>query len=487
MRKPFFFLISFLSIVLTACDRIGDGPIDPDKPAQVPDTYLSPAIPQGKIMIMGTSGTRTDYLGAGYDVMGSFLDNRSVKSQILDVDKIPEDEISSIRLLGNYGESYEGENAEEFLRSIMKKNDFTMPLENKDDLLFTGTFTGNELFFKNPYDYSTQYTFVAAHGKFEEMRSQLVPMKPAHMMRYLTGHFIEEIEHGTPRSLIELYGTHVLTQVYVGYGIRQLYCPIVATDKEQAILYADEGMTARANTIYKQENVQIGFDKEKADKNFGGAILVEFAGGDFSALPRLQLLPNEVIGDPMNITAWHKSKNPANWTLVTLKGDGLLPIYELIADPVKKQQVKDAVSAHIKENQLKVLQTAPIIQAWSGKHHRYFTSFEEFKEKAGKEYTCEGVIASVFLKPQDKTIPLYLFSDGKNDRLSTAENPKNDNKAMAYKGIFGYVYKEYSGNECNVLYEIWNGQDYAYTSEKKEAYGEKNRWKLTGKEFYTGK
>lgn len=62
MRKPFFFLISFLSIVLTACDWIGDGPIDPDKPAQVLDTYLSPAIPQGKIMIMGTSGTRTDYL-----------------------------------------------------------------------------------------------------------------------------------------------------------------------------------------------------------------------------------------------------------------------------------------------------------------------------------------------------------------------------------------------------------------------------------------
>lgn len=484
MRKHFFFLIFSLSIIAVSCDKAGNDPINPDKPT---DTYLSPTIPQGRVVIMGTSGTHTQYLGAGYDVMGNFLDNRSVKSPVLDLNKMPEDEISNLNLFGSYGESYEGSNAEEFLRSIMKKGDFTMPFENNKDLLFTGTFTDNELFFKSPYDYSTQYTFVAAHGKYEETRSQFVPMKPVRMMRYLTDEFKEDLEYVTPRSLIDIYGTHVLTQVYLGYGIRQLYCPIVTIDKKQAVVYADEGMTARANTIYKQENVQIGFDKEKAEKNYGGAILVEFAGGDFYALPYLPLTPNTVIGDPMNITAWNKSKNPSNWTLVTLKGEGLLPIYELIADPVKKQQVKDAVSAYIKEKQLKVLQTAPIIQAWNEKHHRYFTSFEDLKEIAGKEYTCEGVIGTVFSKPQQNTIPLYLFSDGKNDRLSTSEKPEMNNKEMSYKGVFGYVYKEYSSNNTHILYEISNGQDYAYTSEAKESYGEKNTWKLTGKEFYTGK
>jgi len=48
------------------------------------------------------------------------------------------------------------------------------------------------------------------------------------------------------------------------------------------------------------------------------------------------------------------------------------------------------------------------------------------------------------------------------------------------------VYKEYNG-DCNILYEIYNGQDYAYTSERKETYGENNTWILTGKEFYAGK
>jgi len=111
--------------------------------------------------------------------------------------------------------------------------------------------------------------------------------------------------------------------------------------------------------------VIVGYDKEKANRNFGGAFMVKFAGGGFSKLPHFNLLPNQIISKQVNIAPWDESKNS-----------------KLITDPVKKQEVKEAISDYVRERQLSIVETVPILQAHNGKDHRYFTSFEEFKEKA---------------------------------------------------------------------------------------------------------
>lgn len=83
---------------------------------------------------------------------------------------------------------------------------------------------------------------------------------------------------------------------------------------------------------------------------------------------------NQLTGNPMDISPWIQSANEKNRALTTLTGEDLIPIYEVIADPIKKQQIKEAVIAHIKRHQLSLQQTAPIFQASDGYYHRYYTS-----------------------------------------------------------------------------------------------------------------
>ena len=54
---------------------------------------------------------------------------------------------------------------------------------------------------------------------------------------------------------------------------------------------------------------------------------------------------DQLTGDPMDISPWIQSANEKNRALTTLTGEDLIPIYEVIADPIKKQQIKEAVIA----------------------------------------------------------------------------------------------------------------------------------------------
>lgn len=157
---------------------------------------------------------------------------------------------------------------------------------------------------------------------------------------------------------------------------------------------------------------------------------------------------NQLTGDPMDISPWIQSANEKNRALTTLTGEDLIPIYDVIADPIKKQQIKEAVIAHIKRHQLSLQQTAPIFQASDGYYHRYYTSYKELTAKAD---ICQGVIGSVFIRHEPGTVPLYLSSDGKNHRLTLEPAPNGDGT------IIGYVYEKES-DDLNCIYEISDGK-----------------------------
>ena len=229
-------------------------------------------------------------------------------------------------------------------------------------------------------------------------------------------------------------------------------------------------MGAHQSSIIKHPNVSITYPEETVKKNYGGTIVVSLQGADSKVF-------NQLTGDPMDISPWIQSANEKNRALTTLTGEDLIPIYEVIADPIKKQQIKEAVIAHIKRHQLSLQQTAPIFQASDGYYHRYYTSYKELTAKAD---ICQGVIGSVFIRHEPGTVPLYLSSDGKNHRLTLEPAPNGDGT------IIGYVYEKES-DDLNCIYEISDGKNFAYTTEEKDAYGDKGTWKPTGLSFYTKK
>lgn len=69
---------------------------------------------------------------------------------------------------------------------------------------------------------------------------------------------------------------------------------------------------------------------------------------------------DQLTGDPMDISPWIQSANEKNRALTTLTGEDLIPIYEVIADPIKKQQIKRSGNSPY--------QKAPTVLTTNGSH-----------------------------------------------------------------------------------------------------------------------
>ena len=473
-------LVSTLCLGWIACNEN-----DPNSPENIlPDNYCSPSVPQGRIVVSKNINRQQPYIGAGYDVMGSYLDNASVKSPILDLSKMESDLIINVIFRQSCSKDYAGYNAADLLTSIMTKNNFKLTGKNISDLLFTGTLTDNEWKFPSAYDYSEQYTFICEQSDNTALRQSIPLFSGKTLAPYLSDTFMEDIKVLPPQQIIELYGTHLIRCVHLGNRIRNLYRSVVAGSKNECLSLASYGAEARRQEIYKTPSDPT-VPAEKVALNYGGTILIEFNGGDPTKLPSISLTPNEVIGEPMDISAWHKSLLPSNYSMTTLSGDDLIPIYELIQDKALSEKLKAATVAYIKSRQISGLKNHPLLQACKENCHRYFTSFDEFKANAQDGYRLEGVIGSLFESIQPGTSALYLYSNEKTDYLSF-DSTLGEELKMELKGKIGYCYESWQ-NGLDILYEISNGQNYSYTLEDKAKYGENGTWKKTGKEIYMKK
>lgn len=475
------FLLSIFCISLISCND-DDSP-STDNPS--PDRYDSPYVPKGRITIVKNDVRQEPYLGAGYDIMGSYLDNTSVKGLVIDLTKLESDQIENLAFRQSCSKNYEGYNATDFLKSIMTKNNFNLTGENNNDLLFTGTLTGNEQRFPSPYDYSEQYTFICNQADYTELRQSITVFSGNMLARYLSDAFMENVKTLTPQQIIALYGTHVIRCAYLGNRIRNLYCSIVVSNKKERLSAASYGAEARRQEIYKTPNSQSEVPSDLVAKNYGGTTIMEFNGGDLQKLPPLTVNSNEVVGEPMDISAWRNSLNSSNYTLTTLSGDDLIPLYELVTDQAISNRLKEATVAYIKSGQLAVIKNHPLLQARKDNQYRYFKSFDDFNANAGDGYQPAGVIGSLFDEAQPGTSALYLYSNDKTDYLSF-DSTLEQELQMKLKGTIGYCYTNpQSGSD--ILYEISDGNHYAYTLEDKAKYGDNGSWKKTGKGIYMEK
>lgn len=467
-------LMSFCTSALISCSKEND-----DLPGTTSegsmDSYLSPTVPQGKICVESVGSRTIPFLGAGYDIMGSYIDNYSVKEPVIDFSK------ADIRIrtrASGISNNFKGCNATEFLQFIKASKNFIVPIENKDDLLCTETIT-ELLYSKDPYDCSSQYTFIYNDWGESLLLGELITPKNNDWTSLYTDNFREELELLSPEDIMDTYGTHILVNVQLGRTIKTLYCSVVADNESNILNTATKAMYSRQKRIFKHIYSSDIYYEESVRKNYGGKVVVSLQGADYKLLPFINLTIDnrEVLGNPIDLTPWIQSGNDKNCALTTLTGNDLIPIYDVISDPVKKQQIKEAVISHIKAHQLPVLQTAPIFQASDGNHHRYYTSYNELTQKKD---ICGGVIGSVFLNQEPGTVPLYRYSNGDNHRLSLYAKLQGNGK------IIGYVYEKKT-DELNCIFEISDGENFAYTTEEKDVYGENGTWKPTGIVFYTKK
>lgn len=121
--------VPFVTSVFASCSDKEELPYTP--PEETNDSYISPAVPQGNSWPEASMSLTQPFLGAGYDIMGSYIDNNSVKEPVLDLSKIDNEKISNLVGSSGVGDSFIGRDMKEFLRSITEYKKFVVPAETK--------------------------------------------------------------------------------------------------------------------------------------------------------------------------------------------------------------------------------------------------------------------------------------------------------------------------------------------------------------------
>lgn len=471
MKNLFYF--SIMICTLYACSS--DSDFNPEDNTSS-DFYEFKAIPDKEVIFKAYPASMKQILGAGYNVTADHLSPEAIKAPIIDLEKLKNSDIFDIyRMRANSSEprDYAGENAATFLTDIAKN--LEMGDINSRNALSVGTILKHKEF-ESDYDHSSQYSFASSERLFtaERWYFSFFYTLDKYKYRYLTQEFENDVKSLTAEKIIEKYGTHILVDVGIGARFRGLYRTTVPTATSAADI-ARITLLSALTKIAQQglfTGSAVGGWEEEVAQSIGGQLIFEFYGGNTT------LLSSRPTTDGIN--AWWQSFNEENYTLTKITQDKVLPIYEMIEDATKREQVKNAIEEYISNQKLSSISTTALLQAWNGKNHTYYTSYVENVTSSSRKY--EGAVCSIYKQKRSNTVPLYLYSNGQKQRLSL-ESLQEDAGWKLEKEL-GYVYAS-PVDGAIPLYEAENENDYCYTTEDKKEYGIEGSWKQTGIVCYT--
>lgn len=449
--KKLFYCIGFLLFFSCADDELAD-------------LYEVTPIPDGGVSIKVVYHDKHNFLGVGYDATEAYLSDMAVKLPVIDLEKVPESRkyISNADL--RYSSHCAGATPEEFLKDISKLYDVSLVIDGNDVSwnLFSGTILNSEQF-KSTYSHAEQYSFASCDKIYNKKELRLNASVEL-LQTCLTSKFVDDVEKCSADQLVETYGTHVLTDVGIGGRIHTLYRSLVIASSKTPIVRAGLNSSMNKNGLFPGGMSSAETD-ENISKNIGGKLEVEYHGGAPMVLP---IFPNIV-----DVNKWQQTVNDDNAVLVKINWEETIPIYELISDPVKKEQVKDAIVRLIERRRLIPAPVTPIIQVWNGRNHQYFTFYKTYCSDTGFP------ICSIYGEQVFGTIPLYKYSNDKRNLFSLDYHPAGIDGDWSYQGILGYVYSNPTVGAVP-LYKAWNGDDFCYTTESAPAYGIYESWKNQG-------
>ena len=140
-----------------------------------------------------------------------------------------------------------------------------------------------------------------------------------------------------------------------------------------------------------------------------------------------------------------KSVSTSDWSSsvdyknsVVLKIKKAVPIYDLVADPTKKAQIKAAVEKYMADRQLELV--TPLHRLWLASKIM-ITMTTEKNDLLYPDWAYDGLMGYLCSVQISGTTPLYRFWHAKKLR-STITTDRNDWRYpdWAYDGLVGYVY-----------------------------------------------
>ncbi|MET4138737.1 MAC/perforin domain-containing protein [Pedobacter sp. UYP1] len=331
---------------------------------------ISPATKGEKTQTFSAGDGSFDRLGYGLDVTRDVLNLKATSdAPIFDAKKFVADNPARIDISTSTEgreQYYGGASAVDYIKDVSTKKSFDINGTNTPKIegatqdgsqnLFTGSLSLNSSD-QNRTTYSSKYSYASYEITQRVKRIRLTgDATISQLMQYLTPDFISNVANMSADQLVTRYGTHVLLDISLGGNLKFNYSGSIVTQSD----YTKKTSDVKAGLgfgLLKIIGVNINASKTKEEitqitnttneREYTGVFFGGTNGGQSLTIDK-----DANTSQTVNIASWQQSINANNATLIDV--DKAVFLYNFIADPVKKAQVKAAIEKHINDRQIKL-------------------------------------------------------------------------------------------------------------------------------------
>lgn len=282
-------------------------------------------------------------LGYGFDATGKYVHPAWVRNKIIDIDRYEagsEGSASLFKVLSGSPEINILGTKKECLMDLASLAGFDKSKINQHKNLFKATF---ESAFVNDTSYPNLDYSYSGYSSVSAIYLARFIYKSEYMNKSLTEEFKSDLQSLSADKIITKYGTHLLTEVYVGMRIDYLYR---ANSSDWDILNRWSGYNAfyylkiltSGLTVYKP-------DIENPQKE---NIYIEIVDGRQAEPNSWMIDITNYEGTPVTFEGWGKISD-TDLALVNFTDKALIPIYELVPDMTKKEELRKAYEKYLNE------------------------------------------------------------------------------------------------------------------------------------------
>lgn len=298
-----------------------------------------------------------DLLGYGYNVTKEFANPNSATYPIIDVQRLRK-EANRVDVSGAETSDPKwiyGENAQDWSSKVTKsvKLDLgtsaspgttTNTNTDTEKNLFGGTISSS---YTETNKFSSKFMYASYTSFTIKKRVKFMPIISI-LKNYLTPIFISDVQNFGPNEIVRLYGTHVLCDIKLGGKLEVIYQG--ETQKTDRITESKNSISAGVEKVFKF-TASYDFDRTSINSNNNQRLHYRTIGGNAS-LSLLSTISLNSTTPTIDISTWQNGITTMNATLVDIPEDGLIPIYELIDDPIKKAALKAYTEQYMIDNQV---------------------------------------------------------------------------------------------------------------------------------------
>ena len=306
-------------------------------------------------------------LGYGYDVTQEYMSPEFELNQIVDVSEINRRYPDRIHVNNSpFAENkmIVGETGADYCKKI------TSSVRLGGLALFGGTLNNK---FGSDYSYSAKYGFGSYDMNICLSRVE-INFPPDSLKRYLSDAFRADVNNADPEYIIQKYGTHVLTNIYLGGRLQIMYRSFASSFKRTTIIEA--GMGFSIQKIFSQ-NIGSTTEETLASQNKEQVIAYKTIGGDVtrSLFGKIDLGSSDPV--TVDISNWQASCNLDNAVLTDVYPGSLVPIYEVVENPKRRADLKIAVERYLNDHAFRSLgYKTPVYRYHSGDNRHFLTPDE---------------------------------------------------------------------------------------------------------------